>query len=192
MEMVTRFFYTCLLAIIFLSCSDTAKINEEKNSSKIGGFNLMILNNQELKNQIKSYYNTVAFVDPKYRIIGVFYESIDGNKVYRLRYMLNSTSMYYYPIHWLFEVDGHLTGFTILGLDDFQMSKKSVIEIMKKKFPDDYNYYQNMQSMKHGSPGTRSELIEEDDLPPPATGGYEVWKLTFKDGVLQKKEIGEW
>ncbi len=192
MEMVARFFYTCLLAYIFLSCGDTAKINEEKQTTEISGLNFLVLNNQELKKQIRSYYNTVSFADPNKRIVRVSYETFEGHSVYRLRYMLSSISMYYYPIHWLFKVDGHLTGFTILGLDDFLMTKESLIEIMKEQFPDDYKYYQNMQSMRKESSRTYSESLSEDDFPPPATGGYEVWKLTFKDGVLQKKEIGKW
>jgi hypothetical protein len=187
--------YNILLVLLILlsSCLKEGKKSNNKLEKGINiEYNFLSLNNQMLKDQINLYYKDV---EPKYssdKILGVFYEKEDGKDIYRLRYMLNATSMYYYPVHFFFKVDDHVVGFNFLYLKDFKMQNKILAQVMKNYFPDDFEYYKEMLFEKKKFSDASINFNDEDLFPPPATGGYEVWKLVFKDGKLIKKEIGGW
>ena len=182
-----------IILILLSSCFNGEEKNDDKLEKEINlEYNFLSLNNQELKDQINKYFK---HVEPKHssdKILGVFYEKQENYDIYRLRYMLNATSMYYHPVHFFFKVGDHVVGFNFLNLKDFDMQDGIMIKIMKDHFPDDFKYYKEMLVEKRKHSIASIEFNDEDLLPPPATGGYEVWKLVFKDGKLINKKVGKW
>ena len=85
------------------------------------------------------------------------------------------------------ELDDKMIGVSFEGINDFNLSRESYIAIMKEKYPSAFGYYQRMRELIEKD--TTYSYSDDDLFPPPNTGGYESWILTFKDGKMIDKKI---
>ena len=81
----------------------------------------------------------------------------------------------FFTPHLFFYVNENLVSLRVRGLNDFSLDHDSIVNIMKIKFPEQYEYY-----LKYGS------------IPPPITAMEVIWRLTFQNGKLIRKEIDDY
>lgn len=130
------------------------------------------INNKTLKEQILAYIDSVETPNIADKVIMVTYKSVEDTSIYTLGYCINISTLQYFPSCLFFEINGNFGFLSIENYLDFSLADESLIKIMKSYFPDQYDYYK-----KYG------------DFPPPITAREILWKLTFKDNQLIKKEI---
>ena len=130
------------------------------------------INNNALKEQILAYIDSVETPNIAEKIIMVTYKTVEDTSIYTLGYCINISTLQYFPPCLFFEINGNFGFLSIENYFDFSLADESFIKIMKSYFPNQYDYYK-----KYG------------DYPPPITAREILWKLTFKDNQLIKKEI---
>jgi len=163
--------------MLALSCS----YNHNKNSNNLEKFIYLEINNDELKKQIISYNKMIessASKDPY--IISVLFKQInDSISKFYISEELNSFSLEDTPF-FLIQVDTLDVFFTIDGMNNFfeyeksffKMKEEIIIEVLKKYFKDDYDFY-----------------LRDKELHVSVLGSCEIWELTFLRDSLMSKEV---
>lgn len=131
-----------------------------------------VINNIILKKQILAYIDSVETPKIADKVIMIVQKTVGDTSIYTLGYCINISTLQYLPPYLFFEVDGNFGFLSIEDQFDFSPTDESLLKIMKLYFPDQYDYYK-----KFG------------DYPPPITAREILWKLTFKDDQLIKKEV---
>jgi len=133
------------------------------------------LDNEVLKNAILNYIDSVNVPNDKDKFVLISFQFVnDSTNIYTLGYFYSSFGLSYMSPQLFFYVNENLVGLYIVGLDDFSLDYVSIIDIMKSKFPKQYEYY-----------------LDVGDYPPPMTVRDIFWELTFQNGELIKKEVIE-
>ncbi len=165
--MVGRILIVMIYFLAFVSCNPN--INNARNNEMV----TWELNNDQLKEQILFYIDSVNVPDMKNKFVYIEYEAVnDSTYKYTLDYCFNAYSLIYSPPVLFFEVKGNLVCMSVNGLNDFLIKRKPLIGVIKTRFPDQYEYYN-----KNG------------DFPPPITAREVLWELTFQNGKLIRKEL---
>jgi hypothetical protein len=128
------------------------------------------LENETLKQEILNYIDSVDVPSVKDKFVMITFRHIDYfTVVYELRYCINSygLSTTDFSPHLFFYVDKNLVCLRVKGMYEFALDSAAVIDIMKSRFPEQYQYY-----------------LEVGYLPPPITAREVTWILTFKNGEL--------
>ena len=178
-----------IIIFALFSCNfETDSKLDQSNSTSTKSSNLTWkIRNTQLIEQIELYYELVGNENNDENVLRVYCKNEGDISKYYLNFFLGFYSFYHTPIHLIVELDEKMIGVSFAGLNDFNLSKESYIGIMKEKFPSAYTYYQKMKKL--AKTDTTYSYSEKDLFPPPNTGGYETWILTFKDGKMIDKKI---
>jgi hypothetical protein len=184
--MVKNKFIVIIVFLSFLGCSF-------ESGSKVDPFNpekrldlSWEINSPQLIEQINLYYESVGKGDDE-KVLGIYCKNEDSISTYYLNFFLGFYSLYHTPIQMIVEMDGKMVGISFAGMGDFNLSLKSYINILEKKYPESFSYYNEMKRLVETD--TTYSYSENDLFPPPNTGGYETWILTFKEGKMIDKKI---
>jgi len=152
------------------------------------------LTNDELKEQILEYFNTVdtGHVQNNVLFLGIK-DSLSYTK-YSMSYITTVSTLEFVHVHMIFELEGYAVCVSFErsnpSLFDFKLSRESIVKLMKCYFPEDYKYYKDvMKDLERDSTYYGENIHPMNYYPVPSTWGPESWILTFKDGKMIDKKI---
>jgi len=163
------------ICVVLFSCNSGKYENYTMNRFTVDILtDTWILDNQYLKSILSDYVDQVKDGLGKEDIIVIDYKAInDSTCRYTLSVGFDISSFLDDPPHVLFRFEQLLICLYIDGLNIniFKMNEEFLAELMKKNFPDQYNYY-----LKFGT------------FQMSATGGSLVWELVFQNDRLLSKD----
>lgn len=164
---------TIIGLIILVSCHLT--LNNKENKELYS----WVLKNEQLKEQILSYIDSVKTPEVKGKFVELMYQTMsDTTYKYTLYYKVDTYGLVFDPPLLFFDVEGNMVGLSIIGINDFALKEQLLLDIVKDRFPKEYEYYQL-----------------NNDYAPPTTSRSIIWELTFvkdsltREGRLIKKEV---
>lgn len=167
-----------ILSFIVILVSCHSSLNEKENKNPYS----WVLKNEQLEEQILSYIDSVKTPEVEGKFVELMYQTVsDSTYKYTLYYKIDTYGLIFDPPLLFFDVKGNMVGLSMISVNDFALKEQPLNEIIKNRFPKEYDYYQH-----------------NNDYAPPKTARSILWELTFlkdsltgKGRLIKKEVIGE-
>ncbi|WP_010663988.1 hypothetical protein [Marinilabilia salmonicolor] len=191
--MIRKLFIGLLVSsLLFASCTEKEKDQEQDRDKSFS----WIVSNDELKEQILEYFQTVDTGDNFQNNVLYLGVSMKDSSClnYSITYITSASFFVGGYTHMIIDIEGHPVC-VYFNCEDpffpsFKLSNESIIKLMKTYYPEEYRYFKMKVKDLGNDPNLNEDNFQLNTVfPPPTTWAPEIWELTFKDGKMIDKRV---